>query len=162
MSRFAMVVIAVVLAAVPLDARGRFELVAPRGGPHRLVLRGPEDASGRLELREELDLEPGERAWQLALAPGRIEGSGALGRGTRERFTRMEAPVGERLEQTGRRRHDQGPARRRNSIAFSNRFSAPARMRCRLLRWVKVMNAAIATANAKKGPRIPSGIASAA
>jgi len=78
------------LASVELDERGRFELVAPRGGKHRLVLRGPEEANGRLELAEELELEPGERAWSLALRPGRLEGSGAVGRGTRERFYRYE------------------------------------------------------------------------
>lgn len=75
-----------VLASVSLDGQGRFELVAPRGGRYRLLLRSPEETSGRLVLREDLELSPGTRAWTLALRPGRLEGSGALGRGTRERF----------------------------------------------------------------------------
>src|SRR5262245_48503456 len=79
-----------VLASIPLDAHGGFELVAPRGGRYRLVLRSPDEGNGRLELREELELAPGERDWSLALRPGRIEGSGALGRGTRERFHSYE------------------------------------------------------------------------
>jgi RNA polymerase sigma-70 factor (ECF subfamily) len=75
-----------VLGSVLLDAQGRFELVAPRGGSYRLVLRSPEEPSGRLVLREDLELAPGTSSWNLALRPGRLEGSGALGRGTRERF----------------------------------------------------------------------------
>lgn len=75
-----------VLASVPLDASGRFELVAPRGGDHRLVLRGPEQGHGRLELRETLALAPGASERRLELSPGRLSGAGALGRGTRERF----------------------------------------------------------------------------
>ena len=80
----------VVLAAVALDERGRFELVAPRGGRHRLALRGPEEAHGRLELTEELELHPGELAWRVALEPSRLEGGGARGSGTRERFYAYE------------------------------------------------------------------------
>src|SRR5262249_28156620 len=45
-----------------------------------------DEGSGRLELREDLDLAPGNRDWKLTLHPGRVEGTGALGRGTRERF----------------------------------------------------------------------------
>jgi hypothetical protein len=75
-----------VLASVPLDDEGRFELETPRGGEHRLVLRGPEHEHGRLELRETLDLAPGATAWRLELAVGRLAGAGAQGRGTRERF----------------------------------------------------------------------------
>jgi hypothetical protein len=66
--------------------QGRFQLEVARGGAYRLLLRGPGDAHGRLTLSEELALAPGETRWSLALRPGRLEGSGALGRGTRERF----------------------------------------------------------------------------
>ncbi len=83
----------VVFASTPLSpgARGGvFELVAPQGGEYALVLRGPEESNGRLELTETLDLSPGETCWELRLHPGRIEGRGALGKGTRERFYTFE------------------------------------------------------------------------
>ena len=79
-----------VVTSKPLDASGAFELVVPRGGSYRLALRGPEDGNGRLELSETLELAPGRHEWTLSLRPGRVEGEGALGRGTRERFHAYE------------------------------------------------------------------------
>ena len=49
-----------------------------------------EEPNGRLELSEKLKLEPGTLEWNLRLRPGRIEGSGALGRGSRERYYTYE------------------------------------------------------------------------
>jgi len=77
-------------ASTSLSADGRFELIAARGGEFELVLRGPEESNGRLELAEKLELAPGAREWNLRLRPGRIEGSGALGKGSRERFYSYE------------------------------------------------------------------------
>jgi hypothetical protein len=73
-----------------LDASGGFVLGAPRPGEYTLVLSGPEEPCGRLVIRESLSIEPGEQSWSLALAPGRVEGSGALATGSSERFFRYE------------------------------------------------------------------------
>ena len=44
---------------------------------YALVLRGPDSRGGRLVLREELALQPGERTWALALESGRVVGEAA-------------------------------------------------------------------------------------
>ncbi len=75
-----------VVASAPLAAGGAFRLAAPRAGEYALVLRAPEEAHGRLELSENLELSPGSIDWRLVLRPGRLEGSLAPGKGTRERF----------------------------------------------------------------------------
>jgi RNA polymerase sigma-70 factor (ECF subfamily) len=79
-----------VLAAQPLFADGRFELQAEQASRYQLVLRGPEDPSGRLELSEEVELAPGALDWTLRLRPGRIEGSGARAEGARDRYYSYE------------------------------------------------------------------------
>jgi len=77
-------------SSVALDGAGRFRLETASPGTYTLVLSAPEATGGRLELRETLTLAPGEHDWSLELAPGRVEGSGAIGRGSRERFYRYE------------------------------------------------------------------------
>jgi len=74
--------------AAALDSDGSFTLVAGRGERYRLVLRAPEGGHGRIEVSEDLVLAPGTRAWELELPVGRLDGEGAVGRGTRERFYR--------------------------------------------------------------------------
>jgi RNA polymerase sigma factor (sigma-70 family) len=82
------------VASVGLGADGRFALVAPRAGSYEFVLRGPSDPGGRLEISDTVELEPdGPLAWSCSFAPGRVEGSGAVGRGTRERFFSYDATV---------------------------------------------------------------------
>ncbi len=75
-----------VVGSSPLPADGRFQLGPARAGEYTLVLRGPSEASGRLELSESLSLVPGSNTWSLALQAGRLEGSGAFPSGARERF----------------------------------------------------------------------------
>ena len=72
----------------PLGAGGGFELTVERAGSYRLVLRGPDEGHGRLELSETLELDPGASTWELELPCGGVTGDGAVGRGTRERFHR--------------------------------------------------------------------------
>lgn len=75
-----------VIDSIPLGGDGRFRLEASRAGEYALVLRGPEESHGRLELSEDLGLAPGSRTWELLLRPGRLEGSGALSGENSERF----------------------------------------------------------------------------
>jgi len=79
-----------IASSVALDGAGRFHLEVASPGRYVLVLSAPKETGGRLELRETLTLAPGEQDWSLELAPGRVEGSGAVDRGTRERFYRYE------------------------------------------------------------------------
>ena len=71
-----------VAAAVPVSPEGSFRLeVDPR--EYRLVLSGPGSSAGHLEIREVVELGPGERRWEFDRESGRVTGEGApAGRGT--------------------------------------------------------------------------------
>jgi len=71
--------------STPLAPDGSFRLEG-RSGPQRLVLRGPAEACGRLELAEELELRAGSQAIDVELELGRLVGSGAVSPEGRERI----------------------------------------------------------------------------
>jgi RNA polymerase sigma-70 factor (ECF subfamily) len=75
-----------VACSEPLAGDGEFRLGPVRPGEWTLVLRGPEEGHGRLEVMETLEVVSGANAWDLELETGRLEGSGATPRGDRERF----------------------------------------------------------------------------
>ncbi len=75
-----------VIDSVPLSADGHFQLAPARAGEYRLVLRGPSEPNGRIELSESVSLGSGSNTWSLTLQTGRLEGSGASPSGARERF----------------------------------------------------------------------------
>jgi hypothetical protein len=75
-----------VAVSEPLAGDGRFRLGPVRPREWTLVLRGPEESHGRLELSETLAVVPGANVWSMELETGRLEGSGATPRGERERF----------------------------------------------------------------------------
>ena len=83
---------------MPLSLEGTFSLKGEEAGIHTLVLMGRHDDGPEISIVDQIDLTPGETAWNLDLPLGRIEVKGArLPAGERGRFAFVRKGPGELL-----------------------------------------------------------------